>query len=78
MFTGIVEERGVGRSRRRPPGWASRAAPWRPTPRSADSIAVNGVCLTVVDRSAAHLAFDVSEETVPSHELPAARGRATP
>lgn len=27
------------------------------------SVAVNGVCLTVVERSAEHLAFDLSEET---------------
>jgi riboflavin synthase len=29
-----------------------------------DSIAVNGVCLTVVERSDEHLSFDVSEETL--------------
>ena len=53
MFTGIVEELGevvrLDRHGRR--GACSRyAARWSPpTPRHGDSIAVNGVCLTVVD-----------------------------
>lgn len=63
MFTGIVEERGVvlaiGPTRlsvacRRV---ASDSAP-------GASIAVNGACLTVVDRTSDHLAFDLSEETI--------------
>jgi riboflavin synthase len=63
MFTGIVEERGVVREVGR-----SRLAVGCRTVISdsgvGSSVAVNGVCLTVVDRSAAHLAFDLSEETV--------------
>jgi riboflavin synthase len=63
MFTGIVEERGAVRE----------AAPNRlevscrailPDTGVGSSIAVNGVCLTVVDRGPGHLGFDVSEETV--------------
>ena len=63
MFTGIVEELGAVRE----------VAPTRlsVTCRTVssdaaigDSIAVNGVCLTVVERSAEHLAFDVSPETL--------------
>jgi riboflavin synthase len=63
MFTGIVEERGVVEE--------ISATHLRVAARMVsadagigDSIAVNGVCLTVVDRSDAHLAFDVSEETL--------------
>ena len=63
MFTGIVEELGAVRE----------VAPTRlsVTCRTVssdaaigDSIAVNGVCLTVVERSGEHLAFDVSAETL--------------
>ena len=62
MFTGIVEERGSVRD----------IAPTRMsigcrrvTADAAEgaSISVNGACLTVVERSDRHLAFDVSEET---------------
>jgi riboflavin synthase len=63
MFTGIVEERGTVHE-------------LTPTRLSVDgrtvtadaevgaSMAVNGVCLTVVDRSDGRLAFDLSEETL--------------
>jgi riboflavin synthase len=63
MFTGIVEELGEVRamSDRRLvvgcPTVASDAA-------VGDSIAVNGVCLTVIERAEDWLAFDLSEETV--------------
>jgi riboflavin synthase len=62
MFTGIVEERGEigaldgGRLVVRC-GLADRAS-------IGDSISVNGVCLTVVDRGPATLAFDLSSETL--------------
>ena len=63
MFTGIVEELGVVDE--------VSATRLRVAARTVsadagigDSIAVNGVCLTVVERSDAHLAFDVSEETL--------------
>jgi riboflavin synthase len=62
MFTGIVEERGLVR----------RVGPTRLSVGSrtvsagttlGDSVAVNGACLTVVERSDEHLVFDLSEET---------------
>ncbi len=63
MFTGIVEERGtvreVGPSR-----LAVTCATVNADADVGDSIAVNGVCLTVVDRGDGHLAFDLSEETL--------------
>jgi riboflavin synthase len=63
MFTGIVEERGVVREVD-----GSRLAVGCRTVTSdaeiGDSVSVNGVCLTVIVRSDAHLAFDVSEETL--------------
>jgi riboflavin synthase len=63
MFTGIVEELGAVLER----------APDRITVSCrtvladtdvGSSIAVNGVCLTVVDRGPGHLGFDLSEETL--------------
>jgi len=63
MFTGIVEERGTVRAAstgrlevgcRTVPGDA----------RVGDSVGVDGVCLTVVDRGEDRLAFDVAPETL--------------
>jgi len=63
MFTGIVEERGV----------VLEVSPTRLSigcrtvtsdATEGASIAVNGACLTVVERSDEHLTFDVSEETL--------------
>lgn len=63
MFTGIVEERGT----------VAGIAPHRLTvacrtvrgdAELGSSIAVNGCCLTVVELGEAHLAFDLSEETL--------------
>ncbi len=62
MFTGIVEE--CGRVRRVEP--SRLAVGCRTVAADAavgDSVAVNGACLTVVERSDEHLAFDLSEET---------------
>lgn len=62
MFTGIVEERGVVRDI----GASRLSVGCRTVTGDAGvgaSVAVNGVCLTVVERSAEHLAFDLSEET---------------
>jgi riboflavin synthase len=63
MFTGIVEERGavreVGSSR-----LAVACATVNADSDVGASVAVNGVCLTVVERSEEHLAFDLSEETL--------------
>ena len=63
MFTGIVEERGVVREL----GTTRLSVGCRTVASDATegaSIAVNGACLTVVERSDEHLAFDVSEETL--------------
>ncbi len=62
MFTGIVEERGDVRQI----GPARLVVGCRVVGADAEigaSIAVNGVCLTVVERSEEHLAFDLSGET---------------
>lgn len=63
MFTGIVEERGVVRE----VGGSRLAVGCRTVTSDAEvgaSVSVNGVCLTVVEWSEAHLAFDMSEETL--------------
>jgi riboflavin synthase len=62
MFTGIVEELGVVRSMQ------DHRLVVDCTTVTADSdvgasVAVNGVCLTVVERSDSGLSFDVSDET---------------
>ncbi len=62
MFTGIVEERGRvvssgGRLEVETNGVADDVA-------IGDSIAVNGVCLTVAEREEGRLAFDLAEETL--------------
>ena len=68
MFTGIVEERGEVRSaseRRLEVGC-------RTVPVGSEvgaSVAVNGVCLTVVDRDDGRLAFDVTPETLARSSL---------
>jgi riboflavin synthase len=63
MFTGIVEELGVVREI----GPARLAVSCRTVTADSGigaSVAVNGTCLTVVERSDAHLAFDLSQETL--------------
>ena len=63
MFTGIVEELGVVREI----DGARLTVGCRTVTADSDvgsSIAVNGVCLTVIERSDGHLAFDLSEETL--------------
>jgi riboflavin synthase len=63
MFTGIVEERGTVRSLdhgRLVVGCSRIAA----DSDIGASVAVNGVCLTVVDRTDDGLAFDLSPETL--------------
>jgi riboflavin synthase len=73
MFTGIVEELGTVREA------GTHRLVVRCTTVTADSdvgasIAVNGVCLTVVTRSPDELAFDLSEETLARSTL----GRLAP
>ncbi len=72
MFTGIVEEMGVVRRLERR-GDAVRlvvaAGPTRAASGIGGSVAVNGACLTVVERDAETLAFDLGPETVCSTTL---------
>jgi len=63
VFTGIVEERG----RVVVAGDGHLVVEARAVVRDSDvgaSVAVNGVCLTVVDRTDASLRFDLSEQTL--------------
>ena len=68
MFTGIIEERGTVREA----GASRLAVGCRTVLTDAEvgsSIAVTGVCLTVVARGAEDLAFDLSEETLDRSSL---------
>ena len=68
MFTGIVEERGEVRVTTE----HRLEIACRTVPRDSGigaSVAVNGVCLTVVERGADRLAFDVSPETLARSSL---------
>lgn len=63
MFSGIIEEKGEVRAT----DGHRLVVACRKVPRDSgvgDSIAVNGVCLTVVERTSDSLAFDLSEETL--------------
>jgi riboflavin synthase len=63
MFTGIVEERG----RVAAAGAGRLVVETRTVLRDSDvgaSVSVNGVCLTVVERTDASLRFDLSEQTL--------------
>src|ERR687887_763195 len=72
MFTGIVEELGsVAVVNGRRVTIACRAV--REGSPVGASVAVNGVCLTVVDRPSDGLAFDLSEETLDRTALSAIR-----
>lgn len=67
MFTGLIETTGI-LAERSYQGRAGRLTlavdAWRTEPiRIGDSIAVEGVCLTVTHRNAETLSFDVLEET---------------
>lgn len=67
MFTGLIEEVGkVAAIDRIGAGARLQVATGLPLDeiRMGDSVAVNGVCLTVVQRGAGRLAFDVSPETM--------------
>ncbi|MGZ8578729.1 MAG: riboflavin synthase [Actinomycetota bacterium] len=63
MFTGIVEECGevTGLDDHR---LSVRCATVTADSRAGASVAVNGVCLTVVERTERSLAFDLSDETI--------------
>lgn len=72
MFTGIIETIGTVKSTKKvggdvritvnAPDFSSRAV------NLGDSIAINGVCLTVIEHSGADFAFDVSLESI-NHSL---------
>lgn len=67
MFTGIVEAVGRVAAVRRSGGGMSVGVDTEgavPDPRIGESVAVNGVCLTVTGSSGGVLTFDVSEETI--------------
>ena len=76
MFTGIVEELGELLSRHERPDaarFAVRGPLTSSDARPGDSIAVNGVCLTVVDVDGAVFAADVIGETLRRSSLGPAR-----
>lgn len=67
MFTGLVEAMGeVVAFESRPPGvrLVVRSAELADDATLGDSIAVNGCCLTVVERNAKEIHFDAGEETL--------------
>ncbi len=76
MFTGIIEEAGIIQSLRPSSAGASLCIE---APRIAselnvgDSVAVNGVCLTVVDQRGRHFSCDLSPETLSRSTLGRAR-----
>ena len=63
MFTGIIEERGAVRALEGGRLSIACRVVVADSPIGA-SVAVNGTCLTVVERHDDHLAFDLSDETV--------------
>lgn len=76
MFTGIIEELGsIKRMTALPDGARIEvsASTVLEDARTGDSIAVNGVCLTVVDRGRDWFAADVSAETLRRTSLKAAK-----
>lgn len=76
MFTGIIEELGsIKRMTALPDGARIEVAASTvlEDARTGDSIAVNGVCLTVVDRGRDWFAADVSAETLRRTSLKAAK-----
>lgn len=81
MFTGIVQEQGTLVSRDNLDGDARLGvevpAALFERLRVGDSVAVNGVCLTVAERRDRHLLFDVSAETLAKTRLGAFETGAT-
>ncbi len=63
MFTGLIEEVG-GVLRREGPRLVVSARLVLPDATEGSSIAVNGVCLTVVERGSGRIAFDLGPETL--------------
>lgn len=78
MFTGLVQGTGMVRGAEFRGGdlrLVVEAAVLSPPPALGDSIAVNGVCLTVVEMEGARLAFDLSRETLDRSTLGSLRER---
>jgi len=76
MFTGIIQELGEAVSlQRKTPGarLAVKSRLLSGPARTGDSIAINGVCLTVVEKKGDTLRFDLSDETLKSTNLGALR-----
>lgn len=76
MFTGIVEERGSVRTLGEGPAGTRLVVACRAVAEDAEpgaSVAVNGVCLTVVERTDQALAFDLAPETLARSTLGALR-----
>ncbi|MEW6052203.1 MAG: riboflavin synthase [Nitrospirota bacterium] len=72
MFTGLVLETGEVVSVKKRSGGAVlslKAGDIFQSARLGDSISVNGVCLTVVNKGSRELSFDLSEETLRSTNL---------
>lgn len=72
MFTGIIQETGVVDNFARAGGVYRMDISCREISGSVkigDSIAVNGVCLTVIDSRKGRVSFDVMEETVKKSSL---------
>lgn len=65
MFTGIIHHQGVFKRYSQGKKEISIAAPPSfPSPASGDSVAVNGVCLTLFKREKSILFFNLSQETL--------------
>lgn len=76
MFTGIVEERGSVRTLGEGPAGTRLVVACRAVAEDAEpgaSVAVNGVCLTVVERTDQALSFDLASETLARSTLGALR-----
>src|SRR3954468_21601109 len=79
MFTGLIEALGTVDSLDRVEGGyrLTVGTSLAPALHDGDSLAVNGVCLTVVAREGSHVSFDVGPETARVTAL-GARGRGLP
>lgn len=67
MFSGIIEERATVAALRRQNGTAALSVESgldHAATKLGDSIAIDGVCLTVVEKRGGRLSFDVSQETL--------------
>jgi Riboflavin synthase alpha chain len=70
MFSGIVEEVGVVESLKPTPGGARLVVKGALEElKLGDSVAVNGVCLTLVEWKGQMLSFDLSQETLSRSNL---------